>query len=434
VRVTAEMLRDTSRPPPRWHVIVRDLDAFGTPLGPIHSYTSPAFDSRSGGIHHINIPSGWNASGQLVGPRSAAPFAILDDIGRAIQTVIDVDPTVNSFPELNVDWGPDNVGGETFFSHDPNGTRRIVLSGEVDVDTEEYDPHVVLHEFGHYLDDAFSRSDSIGGPHSFGDVLDMRVALGEGLATVLGAIVLDDSAYRDSFGFGQGDASYFDIEDDETLREGWYSEDSVMELGWDLYDSASDAGDNVALGLAPIWEVMRGPERTTDAATSVFSFATYLKQARPAAAAAIATLLAGEQIVGSTIDEFGTTETNDAGSSDVLPVYTPIDLGQTVNVRSTAEFGTYNALSNHRFVLLTLDQQMSVRFAVSAASGRDPDIAIFHKGTFLGPDVLGPENEDFTMTVGPGELVLDVYDCGNADCNFEVPPAPTQITISVTPN
>ena len=151
-------------------------------------------------------------------------------------------------------------------------------------------------------------------------------------------------------------------------------------------------------------------------------------------AAAIATLLVNEQMQGSTIDEFGTTETNDADSPDVLPVYAPISLGQTVRVRSTSEFGTYNKLSNHRFLSMTLDQQMRVRFTVSAASGRDADIAIFRKGNWLGPENLGPANEDFTMTVGPGELVLDVYDCGNADCNDDVAPAPTEITISVSPN
>ena len=137
-----------------------------------------------------------------------------------------------------------------------------MLSGEPDVDTEEYDPQVVLHEFGHYLADVFSRSDSVGGQHGFGDVLDMRVAFGEGMATVFGAIVLGDPVYRDSFGVNQGDESYFDLEDDEVLAEGWYSEASMWELGWDLYDGTSDPGDNVALGFGPIWDVMKGPVAT----------------------------------------------------------------------------------------------------------------------------------------------------------------------------
>ena len=83
-----------------------------------------------------------------------------------------------------------------------------------------------------------------------------------------------------------------------------------------------------------------------------------MKQAQPADAAAIATLLVNEQIQGSSINEFGTTETNDADSPDVLPVYTPISLGQTVLVRSTNEFGTYNKLSNSRFLSMTLAVQM----------------------------------------------------------------------------
>jgi hypothetical protein len=433
LRVTAEMSRQDPLPLPHWQVVVRDLDDDGTPLGPVHAYTTPPFDSGAGGTHHVNIPSGWSNSGQLTGPRDAAPFAVLEAIVQGIDLVLEADPTAD-FPDLTIDWGPENVGGATFFSTDLDGSNpRIVLSAEPDVDTDEYDPHVILHEFGHYIEYAFSRSDSFGGPHGFGDLLDMRVAFSEGLATALGAIALGDSVYRDSFGAAQANDSFFDIEFDEHLAEGWYSEDSTWELVWDLYDGATDP-EAVSLGFAPIWQVLKGPQRDTDAMTSIFSFATAIKEASPGDAPAIAALLSNEQVEGPTIDIFGSTETNDADSPDVLPVYTPIQLGQTRQVRSTNEFGTINKLSNDRFLLFSLAAPANVRFRVSADAGRDADIRIFRSGIFVGPDDLGPADEDFTLSLEAGDYVLDVYDCGNADCNDDVPPAPTDISVTVSAN
>lgn len=431
IRVTADMSRQDPQPLPHWQVVVRDLDENGNPIGPIHAYTTPPFDSGAGGTHDVEIPSGWDGAGELVGPRHAAPFAILEAVMDGLMTVRAVDGTVN-FPELTIDWAPGNIGGDTFYITDPDGSNpRIVLSAEPDVDTDEYDPQVILHEFGHYIEDVFSRSDSFGGPHGFGDLLDMRVAFSEGFATVFGAIALGDSVYRDSFGVDQGNDSFFDIEHDEQVAEGWYSEASAWEIVWDLFDLAFDEDDDIGFGFPAIWEVLIGPQRDTDALTSMFSFVTAFKQAQPAQAPAIDVLLANEQIEGPMIDIFGSTETNDAGSPDVLPVYTPVQIGQTVQVRSTDEFGTINKLSNDRFLLLSLAAPANVHFTVSAASGRDADILIFRKGMFVGPEKLGPANEDFTLDLEAGDYVLDVYDCGNAGCNEDVPPAPTNITVTV---
>jgi hypothetical protein len=40
----------------------------------------------------------------------------------------------------------------------------LFIYGDEDLDTDEYDDHV-LHEWGHHYEDKFSRSDSIGGEH-----------------------------------------------------------------------------------------------------------------------------------------------------------------------------------------------------------------------------------------------------------------------------
>ena len=86
------------------------------------------------------------------------------------------------------------------------------MLGAADNDTDEYDQHVVAHEFQHFLEDQVSRSDTPGGPHSLDERLDMRVAFSEGFANAFSAMVLNDPVYRDSFGASQGQVYRFDVE------------------------------------------------------------------------------------------------------------------------------------------------------------------------------------------------------------------------------
>jgi hypothetical protein len=136
-------------------------------VGAIYSYTTPTFNTGVNSTDtEVRIPSGWDASGQIIGERSAAPFAILDAVKRGVLLVTSVLVDAD-FPRLTIDWSPTNDGESTFFHPDANDSlRRIVLAGEADVNTQEYDPAVILHEFGHYIDHTFGRSDSIGGGHS----------------------------------------------------------------------------------------------------------------------------------------------------------------------------------------------------------------------------------------------------------------------------
>jgi len=81
-----------------------------------------------------------------------------------------------------------------------NGTPVIRILGDENNDTDEYDAHVVVHEFGHYFENSLSRADSIGGPHTQSDRLDARIAFGEGWGNALSGMILDDPVYRDSSG------------------------------------------------------------------------------------------------------------------------------------------------------------------------------------------------------------------------------------------
>ena len=429
IRALAQMVR-TGGSLPHWNFRVRDIDT----NGPVYTHDGAAFSSGSGSsTAHLAIPSGWSITGAADGTRAAAPFAVLDVIYDAVSLVLSAAPSAD-FPVLTVDWSPQNPGAQTFYSNDAGGDdRHIVLSGEADVDTDEYDTYVIAHEFGHYIEDRFSRSDSIGGSHAFLQRLDPRVAFGEGFGNAFAAMVNGSPVLRDSAGAGQLNEGRFNVESDMS-DDGWFSESSCQEVLWDLFDAANEGADALTTGFLPIWQVLSGAERTTPALTSLFPFITALKQQIPASAAQIDSLVAAESIDSAAIDAFATAETHfpsPAVQAEVLPVYTDIAIGgPTRTVLSTGRFGSENKLSNHRFLRLAVAMQRSVRVIVSAPS-RDADVAILRGAEVLRfPQENGPSDEDFTILLAAGTYVLDVYDCGNAACGPDQP-ADTDITVSV---
>jgi len=116
------------------------------------------------------------------------------------QAILAVHPTA-VFEPLDAFWSVNNTltsptnidAGELSASFYRGGSvGQLFLLGNASVDTEEFDDHVVMHEWGHYFEDKFSRSDSIGGAHTIGQSLDARLAFGEGWATALAAIVLEN--------------------------------------------------------------------------------------------------------------------------------------------------------------------------------------------------------------------------------------------------
>jgi hypothetical protein len=437
IRAEAQMVRAAPLPPPHYRFRVRDLD-----LNRDHFGMSPGTQTGAAGGAiqiNLNITSGWTTAGLPGIPpaRFAAPFAILDTVYDIVAKLELVAPAI-VFPDLVLDWAETNPGGETFYDDDGgNGpNRHITIAAEPNVDTDEYDVHVLAHEFGHYLEDRFARDDSIGGPHGAGDRLDPRVAFSEGFGYAFSGAMLDTPRMRDTIGVNQAQESFFNIESDIVINPGWYSEASVHHILWDLYDSAVDPSDNVALGFAPLWQVFTNGYRTTDAFATAFSFVPPLKQANLGQAAAIDTRVAAESIVSATMDAFASTETNNAGSANVLPVYTPITVGGGARtVTSINQFGGYNGLSVRRFLTLTLGPATptAVRITVTAPTPlpTDPDLVVWRQGQEVAvSEEFG--NEDFTITLVPlSTYVLEVY-----DFDFLSDPAAgagaTPITVTVT--
>jgi hypothetical protein len=432
IHVVAQMVRDTTQPLPRWNVRVQGNTTGNSP----HEYFSGQVSS-SAGTYNIDIASGIAANGTPTAARTSGsgPFAILDTLYTAIQAVVAVAPNT-SFPELYVDWGSQTEG--TFFTTQ-NG-QHIALQSDLTEDTDEYDQHVVAHEFGHYIEENFSRSDNIGGSHSLGQKLDMRVAFGEGFGYAFAAIVLNDPIARDSFVSGSTQvASTFNVETNPSGANGcWCSESSVWSILWDLHDSAPDGADNISLPFSAMWEVLTNQQRVTSSVTSIFAFATALKAAQPASAGLVDNLVSAQNTRSLAIDAFATSETFLPFPAMTLPLIPSITKGGgPVTVRSIDDGGHFNKAGNRSLLRFTptASGQVTVSVATSnLASGRDPDFLVWRSGLQVWSGVSSsaehPETETFSVTAGQ-TYIIDAYDCANGCSTTQGTPGDYDLTVTI---
>jgi hypothetical protein len=385
----------------------------------------------------VNIPSGWSgsaASGSYSSPRMAAPFAILDYIYTSVAKFLSARPSI-SFPELKVNWSIDNIAssgdkseGNIGTSHWDSSESELYILGKADSDTDEYDTHIIVHEWGHYFESKLGRSDSIGGSHGTGDVLDPRVAFGEGFGNALSAMMLyPNITYFDTGGTRQQSGWGMNLESgSNSSNPGWFSETSVQLILFDLFDSDSDTNDTVSLGIGPIYDVMVGEQKTTSSFTTLFSFISALKTANSSSATAIDTVVNARGI--STIaDAWGTGESYNGGLSTNLPVYNTLTIGSSLNVTLVGGYSssTRNELSNNRLFKFTGNgSTVAVTAQTSGGSGnnRDVELVVYKDGVLLGYSdsrYVGTETVSIS-TISGAVYTIWVRDFNPASDNYTV--------------
>lgn len=158
--------------------------------------------------------------------------------------------------------------------------------GDVDyADTDHFDESVIIHEYGHFLENTFWRSDSPGGYHNGNMTIDPRLAFSEGFANFLPSAVMGRSTYIDTIGSPNGSAGigvFLDLENEtgsfnsgirdkiiapSPIGEGIYREVSVSRAFYDYIDAASDLTYNIngtsnvsnetsQFSFAYIWEAL----------------------------------------------------------------------------------------------------------------------------------------------------------------------------------
>jgi hypothetical protein len=375
---------------------------------------------------NYRLPSGWTGTGYS-SSRLAAPFAILDDIYAAMQTLLDVESDT-VFPDLVVNWSTENTtsgnnneaNGEIGTSHYTDGN--LYILGDADNDTDEYDDHVITHEWGHYYEDKFSRSDSIGGNHGGGDRLDIRVAFGEGWGNAFSAISLNDPVYFDTYDDKQEDGWSMDMESGTANPHGWYSEASIQNIIYDLWDNDDDNSDTLSLGFGPIHHAFTGAQKTTPAFTSIFSFITILKNENSGNSDAIDDIVSDESIAVIT-DIYGS-------ENNGLAEYPYHDLtvgGGATSVSTGDADGAKNKLSNRQYVKFSITTPGSYTITVeksSSSNDTDPDFVLYKTDTFSdvyqGDDTVA-DKEEKSISLEAGNYLLDISEYNNVNtATFDV--------------
>lgn len=461
VRVRAKALSrgtGTTTRPAAWDLRVLN----NTNGNALYVLDSSVFNTGAVGVtRNLTATTGWGGAfaGTYTGFRAAAPFAVLDTLYSATQFVIAQGDSALQLPPLKAFWSAQNrpVAGDPargniettlYGSAGSLGSEvGIYILGAENNDTDEFDQHVLAHEYQHFLEDAISRTDSIGGAHSLGERLDMRVAFSEGFANAYSAMALDDPLYRDSFGTAQGSDFNFNVESDTFNPPGWYSEASIHRIVWDLFDAANDAADSdgVTIGYGPMFDVFRAELRSDVPLTSLFAFISALKQRPAMPVASINVRVEAEGVPGTSfgidaqnIDAYATTETHSSVapvSADlVLPIYSEIALnGPSVRLCGDAEVtapggvavpGVYNKLANRRFLRFSvpsarvIDIRVTCNVADASCVGLpqpDPDLVLSQGPDYQFSDAADAFTERLQTSVQAGEHVLEIYEYSHVD-------------------
>lgn len=138
-------------------------------------------------------------------------------------------------------------------------------NGDIDnSDTDHFDNTIILHEYGHYIENRYSITNSPGGEHNGDNILDPRLAWGEAWANFFQVQVTGIPFYRDTFGTPLGTNGVFVNENLESgsadtpteAEEGNFREFSVTRALVDLLDADDgSAPDDIQATFEEFWSV-----------------------------------------------------------------------------------------------------------------------------------------------------------------------------------
>jgi hypothetical protein len=371
---------------------------------------------------NLRATHGWTGAGYDPGTRAAAPFAILDSMFTAARAFISVRPAI-AFPPLKVNWSPNNtpqagdrslgqIGTSSFLPSE----NELYILGKHGADTDEFDSHVIVHEWGHYFEANLSRSDSPGGRHGPGDILDPRIAFGEAWGNSVAAMVLSETIYVDTNWNGASMSGFgFDAENEPSPTDdptpSGFSESSVLRVLYDIYDGNNESFDGFGVGLGPIADVLVGPQKNTDAMTTLASFVTSLKAQPGVNASALDTLLARYQI-GPITSVFG------AGDPGLSGMYTPAALPYS-GIIALGGGNSPNSWEQNQYYVVNGNGQT---LTVSATSTEDVAIAVYRRGSRLAAadaNLTGTESFSFSTQAGT-TYVMVLTGFGATPGNYDI--------------
>lgn len=344
-------------------------------------------------------------------------------------------------------------GGISFYL--PGYDRLFILggiNGDTDnTDTDHFDNSVILHEYGHFLEDNEFVSDSPGGSHSGTSMIDPRLAWSEGWGNFFQAAVQGSPYYIDTIGNidGSTDFAFFidlelasngaDLGHDHLdapseQDEGVFREFSVTRFLYDVVDTPADSlhggTDNVTDRFVELWAVLKKSTNGFNQSNAAFRNAGNMTMWQSMMAGS--TSLTDQRLI-----EYQPTDNTQygkyiaTGSSCSAYTFSP----KTANGPSLT---SSNYLRNNDFYHLKVTSTGSytilLNFSASAGatSLSDLDIYLYNEDARIGTqsDIVGyswddnketdntdslnqinindPQTETITVTLSPGNYLLQV--------------------------
>lgn len=376
--------------------------------------------------HQLNIHAASGLKKDNVSDaRASAPFAILDTLHDGFDFIAQQDQ--RHLKPLTVAWSTRNstaVGDtstgaiNTSFYSTQDGTPKIYLLGAIENDADDYDRSVILHEFGHYLMDQLSRSDSVGGSHDSNNKLDLRVAFNEAICNVLSALIDGQPIYYDSRG-DQLPVQRFDLERHDSHINGWYNTEALSWLIYDMIDDPPVDDDGLSLGWDGLYAMLTNPEIIFfDGAMSIFPFLTVAQDLFSDDSQEIQALAMRHGISYS--DPYGGDETDGGGSAITLPLYHFYEEGSSTQICSDKEFSDFNGVDVHRFVRFDINTPGSYTITAQKIAGAltvaNPEFVVYQNGRVKLAGFSSAKNtESISHVLSNGHYLLDIFERSNAD-------------------
>ena len=214
----------------------------------VYSIVSDNFSIINPGNYSKNLNASVNSG-------AGSPFNILDTLIDGAEFVVAKNGGFTS-NKVKAFWYDGSTDG-TYFITTTNTLHFLGKSS----DSDSYDDTVILHEFGHWVSNNFSRDNSPGGDHTITGHYDIRLSWSEGWATFFGSSVRSHSGYSNpqyyvdtSGGSGNGNLLYsYEIKTPSfsSFATGSDNELSVASVLWNIFDGS------LSVGFSGIWDVVK---------------------------------------------------------------------------------------------------------------------------------------------------------------------------------
>lgn len=317
-----------------------------------------------------------------------------------------------------------------------NGERELYILGGLNgnattQDMDHFDNSVVIHEYGHFIEDQYANPDSPGGSHNGDSIIDARLAWGEGWANFFQAAVTQKPYYRDTTGSvdcstatsptctGASFDEYLDPTPSGTYKdkpdssggagEGNFREFSVTRLLWDIVKNGGTST------FKEIWNAFNGSSGMKNVNDPFKSIGRLHKI---------------QQASSSPID-WSTPRSTESQSGGLGVYATPLTIGGSCTsssiamsiYRSGSDDGSFAKSNHHRnndfYSIYHPGGTLNVGVSWSGASVADLDLYVYREGYTYGTtstmatfdndeSLLTSGNESVSASLSPGFYMINV--------------------------